>query len=320
MTGPNPGKDTLETDLFAQERLRRAHLVSALLIINVVVLMLLVPSIFPSSPSIWIPTAILFVGGIIVAISNRFGNITLSSVIYVLQIDVALVCFFCFKPAQELYSENMTSLDLFVLAVLVGGLILPKKLIPWSGVLQIVLICAIFFLRPHNISLDELVQRSGSTYVVLVPTFLLHVVGTTLAWLHAWSVERALIRASQAEELAQARAEVNHQSLIIAKQKKRLEEGISSILETHRQVATGNLAARAPVHEDQELWQIGQALNLMLMRIQQQAQDYRSLQMTYREIEQLITVLNETRAGTRPAFLPPCRTPLAQRLLMTLKR
>jgi methyl-accepting chemotaxis protein len=132
-------------------------------------------------------------------------------------------------------------------------------------------------------------------------------------------VERALIRAGQAEELAEARAELNQQALLTVKQKQRLEEGISSILETHQQVASGNLAARAPVHEDQELWQIGHALNLLLMRLQQQAQDYRNFQNTYQEIDQIVHVLDATRTGARPS-LPSCRTSLAQRLLGALRR
>ncbi|GCE23053.1 HAMP domain-containing protein [Dictyobacter kobayashii] len=314
-TGPK--KDTFPTDIFAQEQLRRARLVSALLILVVIVVALLILS--ATVRSLWIPTIILLVGGVVIAFCNRAGHTTLSSIFYVLLVDVALVGFFYFKPVPALSSGNMTGLDLFILAVLVGGVILPKGLIPFSGILQVLLICVIFFSRPHDASLTELIQRAGNDYVALMPTLVLHVVGTTLAWLHAWSVERALIRASQAEELAEARSELSQQALLITKQKQRLEEGISSILEAHRQIAAGNLAARAPVHEDQELWQIGHALNLMLMRIQQQAQDYRSLQATYKEIDQLINVFGEARAERRPA-LPPVRTPLAQRLLVVLRR
>jgi hypothetical protein len=317
LTGPR--KDTFKTDIFAQERLRRARLLSALLILVVIVIALLIPSVYPSSPSIWVPIIILSIGGVVIAACNRAGYTTLSAVLYVLLIDIALTGFFYFKPTPALNSTNMTAFDLFVLPILVGGIILPKALIPVTGILQILLIGTIFFLRPHDASLVALIQFAGNIYVVFTPTLVLHLVGTSLAWLNAWSVERALIRASQAEELAEARAELSQQALLIVKQKQRLEEGITSILETHRQVAAGNLAARAPVHEDQELWQIGHALNFMLMRIQQQAQDYRALQATYQEVEYFIQVLEATRAGTKPS-LPPFRTPLVQRLLISWRR
>ncbi len=317
VTGPR--NDTFKTDIFAQERLRRARLVSALLVLIIMVVLLLIPSTYPSSPSIWVPIFILAAGGIVIALFNRAGYITLSSVSYVLLVDVALTGFFYFKPAAALNSTNMTAFDLFVLAILVGGVILPKALIPLTGILQILLIIMIFFLRPHDATLVSLIALAGNVYVALSSTIVLQVVGTGLAWLHAWSVERALIRASQAEELARARAELSQQALLTAQQKQRLEEGITAILEIHQQVAAGNLAARAPVHEDQELWQIGHALNLLLMRIQQQTQSYRILQSTYQELEQLVQVLDITPPGVPPA-LPVFHTPLVQHLLNALRR
>ena len=317
LTGPR--KESFKVDIFAQERLRRARLVSALLLLVVCVVALLIPSVYPSSPSIWVPIIILSIGGVVIAICNRAGYTTLSSVCYVLLVDIALTGFFYFKPVPALNSTNMTGFDLFILAVLVGGVILPKALIPFTGILQVLLICMIFFFRPHDPSMIELIQIAGNPYVALMPTLVLHLVGTSLAWLNAWSVEQALVRASQAEELAEARAALSQQALLITKQKQRLEEGITSILEIHQQVAAGNLAVRAPVHEDQELWQIGHALNFLLMRFQQQAQDQRILQATYQEIEQFVHVLEATRAGARPS-LPSYRTPLAQRLLIALKR
>jgi hypothetical protein len=315
----SPHRDTFKADIFAQERLRRAHLVSALLLLIVLVVLLLIPSTYPSSPSIWVPIFILSIGGVIIALFNRAGYITLSSVLYVLLVDIALTGFFYFKPTPALNSSNLTAFDLFVIAVLIGGVILPKGLIPLTGILQIFFICMIFFLRPHDATLTALIQFAGNVYVALMPTLVLQIVGTGLAWLHAWSVERALIRASQAEELADARAALSQQALLTARQKQRLEEGIMSILEIHRQVANGNLAARVPVHEDQELWQVGHALNLLLMRIQQQTQSYRVLQTTNQEIEQFVHILDAAPTGTRPA-LPPFRTPLVQRLLIVLRR
>ncbi len=318
LTGPR--RDAFAIDIFAQERLRRARLVSALLILVILVIPLLLAGVYPTSFSLLIPAFILTVGSILVIVFNRANFTTLSAVFYVLLVDAALAGFFCFKPLPAINSTNLTTFDLFILAVLVGGVILPKSLIPLNGMLQVAIICAIFFLRPHDPTLTSLIDFAGSVYVVLMPTFVLHLVGTAVAWLHAWSVERALIRANLAEELAEARAELSRQAMTTAKQNQRLEEGINSILDTHRQIAAGNLAARAPVQEDHELWQIGQSLNLLLMRIQQQAQEYRHLQLSQKEVEQIINIIlmSRSRSGMRPMF-PNFRTSLAQRLLIALK-
>jgi hypothetical protein len=288
LTGPHP--EAFQADLFAQERLRRARLVSALLLLLILVVVLLLPSTYPSSPSRWTAIIILSGGGILIALVNRAGYTALSSTFYVLLVDTALIAFFYLKPDPALNSTNMTILDLFLVAVLVGGVILPKGLIP--------------FLRPHGPSITELIALAGNPSVALTPTLVLISIGTALAWLHAWSVERALIRASQAEARAEARAELSRQAELTAQKNQRLQEGINSILETHRQIAAGNLAARAPGQEDHELWQIGRSLNLLLMRVQQQAQGYATLQASQQEIEQVITALNEARMGARPAFPP----------------
>ena len=145
------------------------------------------------------------------------------------------------------------------------------------------------------------------------------VVGTGIAWLNAWSVEIALVRASNAEEIAKTRTIMEEQAHLIAEQNHRLEEGIAQILETHQQISAGNLAARAPTQQDLLLWQVGHSLNTLLRRFQQQAQEDRELRQTQQEIEQIAAALLEARNG-QLLRLPYCRMPLAVRLLQSLER
>jgi hypothetical protein len=311
LTGPS--KQNFGKDIFSQERLRRARLVSALLIIVVITVIMVACAIYPSSPSLVLPVIILSVGGVGVALLNRAGYSTLSSILYVLLADTALAGFFIFK--SSLNSSNMSGFALFMLTVLIGGMILPKVLIPFNGIVQVTLICTIFFLRPHDPSMEELIQIAGNSYVALMNILLLHVIGTGIAWLQAWSVERALLRANLAEELAEARAELNRQAELIAEHNVHLQEGITSILETHRQVAAGNFSARAPVQEDRELWQVGHSLNLLLMRVQQQALENGELRLIKQEIEQVLASYNG--ALSTPIS---CRTSLGRYLLRILRR
>jgi len=144
------------------------------------------------------------------------------------------------------------------------------KLIPFTGLGQAALIIGLFVVRPHDTSLSQLIRSDGgSAYSILAGPLVLQVVGAGIAWLQAWSVQRALLRANRAEELAEARDELSRQARLTAERNQRLEEGIAQILETHRQVAAGHLEVRAPTQEDHELWQIAHSLNTLLMRFQQ---------------------------------------------------
>jgi len=313
LTGPQA--DAFGTGIAAQEKLRRARLISAILVLAILAVGLLIPSAL-SFPLLWTPVFILAVGSLMIALLNRTGYTSASAAMYVMLIDGAIAGFLVLKPM--LNAGNLSDFDLFILAVLVGSMILPRMLIPVTGIVQITLIVSIFALRPHDASLAQLIRSEGGhSYSALAGLLVLQAVGTGIAWLHAWSVERALLRASQAEELAEARAALSRQARLIAEQNIRLEEGIAQILETHRQIAAGNMAARVPMQEDHELWQIGHSLNTLLKRFQQQIQEERSLRSTQQEVEQVVAVLLEARRG-RLLPIPHCHTPLGLRLRIAL--
>src|SRR5947209_1083288 len=90
---------------------------------------------------------------------NRAGQTNVSAALYVVLIDGAIAGFLVLKPM--LNAGNLSDFDLFILAVLVGSMILPRVLIPVTGIVQIMLIVSIFALRPHDASLTQLIQLEG---------------------------------------------------------------------------------------------------------------------------------------------------------------
>jgi methyl-accepting chemotaxis protein len=136
-------------------------------------------------------------------------------------------------------------------------------------------------------------------------------------WLVSGSVENTVLRADRAEELAAAERQIADQSRLLAEQKARLEAGIAEILETHRSVAAGDFSARAPLQEDNELWQIAHSLNTLIARYSTLARESRELSQTREEIEQVAHAIEHARLSQRAQF-PQCHTPLAQRILMAL--
>jgi hypothetical protein len=81
----------------------------------------------------------------------------------------------------------------------------------------------------------------------------------------AYSVARAIRRAERAEEIAA----LEH---TMAEQKRQLDLGIQQILQTHVRVANGDYGARAPLSQDNVLWQIAHSLNNLLNRLQRAVQ------------------------------------------------
>ncbi len=121
-----------------------------------------------------------------------------------------------------------------------------------------------------------------------------------------------------------------------AQQKRDLEIGIEQLLQTHVQVANGNLSARVPLTQEHVLWKIASALNTLLTRTQRlnqemaqiqqtrintaytleslQAQAHQitlELQHTQTETAYLVEVLREAKVQNRPISAQPSRTLLA---------
>jgi hypothetical protein len=308
LTGPHWSRFSKE--ISAQERLRRSRLISALLLMLVAAMLLLIPSLFVQ-PLIWRPVILLTGGGFLVALLNRWGQVTLSGLAYVVMVDVAVAGYIITKPIFTY--GNIPNLDLFILPLLISGIALPRRLIPPIVALHIGLILAIFNLKPHDRLLTEGIQLyfAGQSYTAYLNAILLQVCGGVMAWLHAWSVERALLRASRAEELAQAHLRIQEQSRQLEDQKARLEHGIQMLQEVQGRIASGDLDARVSLYEN-DLLPLAVNFNLLaerLSKVERIAQEHRRLEQALHQALEAASA----PAGKDGAALPPTGT-LADRV------
>lgn len=162
---------------------------------------------------------------------NRGGLVTTSGFAYIVLIDGAIAGYVTTKPIFTY--GNIPNLDLFILTILIAGMVLPRQMIPVAAALHLGLILAIFNLKPHDVYLQVGIHTyfNNQAYTAIVNALLLQITGAGIAWLHAWSVNRAILRADRAEELAAARARINEQASQITQQKQRLEQGIAALQE-----------------------------------------------------------------------------------------
>lgn len=247
---PDPRRFT--TNIPDQERLRRARLLSIMLVLIPVAVIIGLPNAF-AIPSVWIALITISVLGIGAGLLNRQGYITWAGFLYIAAIDTAVTLLMTTQP-QGITSSNLPDFDLYLISVLISGLVLRRQFIPLIAIAHIVLVIAIFSLLPHDplFIREVMVHQGGQPYVELTDAYLLQICGGTLAWLGAWSVDRALARASHAEELAEARLHIEQQACQISEQKQRLEQGIAILKDAQSQVANGDYSARASLQNNVE--------------------------------------------------------------------
>ncbi len=281
-----PKRASFGSSMEELERLRHSRLLSALLFCGIVVLLMVVPTAIPV-PTYWIPIFLNLSLSAVALFLNRSGRINIASIFYILAIDATLVVLMVTLPTG-IRNSNIPDFDLFFLPVLISGVVLPKRFIPLIAIMHIIVIVTLFSLLPHDRLLTEEIQinQGGFAYSELSDAFILQVVGGAIAWLSAWSVDRALLRASKAEDLAEARRHLNKQASRIVEQKQRLEYGIDVVKNAQARFANGDFKARARL-QDNELVPLAMSFNLLaerLNRINQMAHDYTRLEQALQRL------------------------------------
>jgi hypothetical protein len=296
-----PDKERFRPSLEDQERLRRSRVLSSLLLLILVALLIVIPTAILVSVY-WVPILAFFLLSLIAFFCNRAALINLGGLFVIIAIDAALTIIMVTAPTG-IRNSNIPDFDLFLIATLVGGIVLPRHLLPFLAGFHIVLIVALFALLPHDPLLTKEIEinQGGSAYVVLSDALLLQIIGAAIAWVNARSVDLALLRASRAEELAAAQRNLNEQTQLLVEQKKRQEYGIDILKEAIARFANGDYRARA-VLQDNELASLAMSFNLLADRLNRMAHDAQEQANLKAAFQQLFAIQEEVvyRGNLRP--------------------
>ena len=281
-----PKRERFNSSLEDQERLRRSQILSVLFLLVIVAACLIAPTAIPV-PSYWIPVCSLLLLSLGSVAFNRSALTTLSGIAFILAIDVTLTILMVTLP-HGIRNSNIPDFDLFLLATLIGGIVLPRRLLPFLAVFHILLILSLFTFLPHDPLLTQEIQinQQGFSYGELSDAFVLQVIGAALAWLSARSVDSALQRATRVEDLSKAHRRLDEYMRAQEKQRERQEYGIQVIKEAHARFANGDYRARATL-QDNELTSLAFSFNLLaerLNRIAQTAQDYERQEQAFQQL------------------------------------
>jgi hypothetical protein len=298
LTGPR--SDRFGTSIAGQEQLRRSRLLSILFILVAVVMLLLTPSAF-RVPGLWQAIVMMGTMGVLAALLNRIGQVTPSGLVVIALAD-ATITFNIVRQQYGLTNTTVADLYLLAIAIMIAGMVLPNIYIPLVGAAQVAISLIIFYgLPPDTLLLQEIKKVDGNmSYTSVLGPILLQVCSVGIVWLYAGSVDRAILRASRAEELAEAQARINEQALVIAEQKQRLEAGIQAIQETQGRIVRGDYNARVSL-QGNELLPLAVSFNMMaerLSHIQQMEEEHRQMESA---LQQVLDACKAISRGMAPA-------------------
>ncbi len=250
---------------------------------------------------------ILAIGLVGAVMLNRAGRVGLTGALLSALIILAAAGAVVAYPLG-LTLDALPAFDLLAIATVVAASVLPRRAAFFVATINIVIIVLVFFLMHHAADLQKELNDKTlyptpliASLALLARPIALQVILAVVAYLWVRGTDDAIRRADRAEEVAT----LEH---TIVEQKRQLDIGIQQILQTHIRVANGDFTARAPLGQDNVLWQISSSLNNLLARLQRAGNAEYHMRRTEEELQRLAAALRDAQAGRRPIWPAPSGT------------
>lgn len=242
---------------------------------------------------------------------NRKGKAIAAGIIMVCMLELAFLMVTLTSPGG-LSIRNLSTFDLITLTELVAVSLLPPKSVLPVTIYNVIFTWAVITFFPK--SADFPILNTPTYYGILIRPITLQIIVAIITYLWVQGATRAIARAEMVAALERGMAEKDR---IIADQKQQLDQGIQQILQTHIQVANGNFNARAPLAQENVLWQVAYNLNNLLARLQRSAQSEQELQQTKMQAAHMLEAVHSARMKRHPIRVSKggtCLDQLAQEL------
>ncbi|QBD83685.1 methyl-accepting chemotaxis protein [Ktedonosporobacter rubrisoli] len=270
----------INASFMRREAARKSHLLSTLIFWLLVVFVLFIPGCL-ALPNRYVLVADLgmMVICVIALFFNKSQKPLLAGILLTAAFELALtMVIFTTWPLDE---PSIQQYELFVFGELLCVSLLAPSSVFIVMIYNIMIITVSLIWQPHTAILIQDLQTQFAPIWVRPAGVQILVAFVSYLWVK--SATKAIARADRAEMIAKLEHEM-------ASQRRELEEGIQQILQTHVEIANGNLNARAPLNQDNVLWQIARALNTLLVRLQRASLAEKEL----RRVEQAVEVTVQT--------------------------
>lgn len=221
---------------------------------------------------------------------NKASKPQLAGILLTVAFEAALtMVIFTTQPLDE---PSIQQYELYVFGELLCVSLLAPASVFVVMAYNIGIIVGSLLWQPHTTILNFDLQAQFFPILLRPIGVQLMVAGVAYLWVK--STSNAVARADRAEMVARLEHE-------LGEQKHALEQGIAQILQTHVEVANGNLKARAPLTQENVLWQVARALNTLLIRLQRAVQAEKELQ----RVEQAVsTTVNTIQLADQANEMP----------------
>lgn len=278
-----------------REAYRQARLVSSINFALIVVVCLLIPATL-FIPNHYVILACCGMLGIclLAALITRANRARLAGMILVAMLEAALLAVIASTLPFDV--PNLPLYDLLLMVELFAASLLPPGFIIGTALLNVLFIIAHLYLLRSGFGTPALQQYLHTQfYAALIRPAALEIIVAVVATLWVRSTTQAIKRANRAELIAR----LEH---TLAQQKEQLDYEIQQILQTHTEIANGNLDARSPLTRGQALWPLANALNTLLSRHQRLVR----VEQQQKRLEQALLALTQTlyEAEVRQQALP----------------
>ncbi|MFI5273219.1 MAG: hypothetical protein ACHQ4H_09345 [Ktedonobacterales bacterium] len=287
-----------------REMARRSRFASWIILGLLIIDVLLLP-LGAGDPSTLSAIVVIALGLLIAVLLNRGGLVGLAGALIIALICGGVLGSLLSQPGGQLPLDALPAYDLLAIAVVVAASIMP----PWAAfavaATNVALIAGDYFLQPHYVDLrHDAVFYGGpgaAALALLARPIALQIILAVIAFLWVRGTQDAIRRADRAEEIAA----MEH---TIVEQKRQLDTGIQQILDTHVRIANGDFNARAPLTQDNILWQIAASLNNLLSRLQKAGNAEYQLRRTDEEVRRLASAIRDAQQGRQPIWPAPTGT------------
>ncbi len=241
-----------------RDQIRQKQVVNVILAVIVVFQLINLPGAILMHSAVSIGTVVL--GLVLCAIAMIFnfqGRVVVVSILLIAVVDLGCGLMLLTTP-MGLDASDLPVFDVLIVSEIIAvSLISPMSVFP-VALSNIVFIVADLLFQPRTMELN-MVLKSDMAYNAIAQPISLQIVVAIVSFIWVRNALFALSRADRAEEIAEIRRKE-------AERQRILDEGVQHLSQVLTQAANGDRTVRANMGQDNILWRVGNALNLLLTR------------------------------------------------------
>ena len=281
----------LRAERLSQEADRRKQVVNVVLLVITLFQIINLPGAILMHSTIAIGTVVL---GLVLCgfamLFNRLGRLTTVTLLLIAVVDLGCGLMLLTTP-MGLDVSDLPIFDVLVVSELIAVSLLPPASVFPVAASNIAFIIADLAFQPRTAGLN-MVLMSSMGYNAIVQPISLQIVVAVIAYIWVRNAQRALSRADRAEEIAELRGrEVEH--------KTRLNSGVEYLSQILMRAANGERGVRAQLDNNDQLWRIANAINLLLTRVGRMGQIEQENKLMRKEVARLNEALHVAKVMSR---------------------